>query len=75
MTSVSYVGKGLNRPESVLTTASGDIFCSHNGPSVARIRPDGTQHLLAPATKIGGLPIVPNGIALRPDDSFLVANI
>lgn len=75
MTSVSYVGKGLNRPESVLTTASGDIFCSHNGHGVARIRPDGTQHLLAPATKIGGLPIVPNGIALRPDGSFLVANI
>ena len=68
-------GRGLKRPESVLTTASGDIFCSHNGHGVARIRPDGSQLLLAPPTQIGGLPIVPNGIALRPDGSFLVANI
>ncbi|TMV04286.1 SMP-30/gluconolactonase/LRE family protein [Ruegeria sediminis] len=75
MTGLSYVGRGLRRPESVLATASGDIYCSHNGHGVARIRPDGAQLLLAPATQIGGLPIVPNGIALRPDGSFLVANI
>ncbi|WP_263390251.1 SMP-30/gluconolactonase/LRE family protein [Ruegeria marisflavi] len=75
MTDIAFIGHGLKRPESVLTTASGDIFCSHNGHGVARIRPNGTQYVLAPPTEIGGTPIVPNGIALRPDGSFLVANI
>ncbi|MEO3413152.1 SMP-30/gluconolactonase/LRE family protein [Roseovarius sp. CAU 1744] len=72
---VTTVGRGLSRPESVLTTSSGDIFVSHKGHGVARILPDGRQFLLAGAQQIGGLPVVPNGIALRPDGSFLVANI
>jgi sugar lactone lactonase YvrE len=72
---VTTVGRGLCRPESVLTTSSGDIFVSHKGHGVARIQPDGRQFLLAEAVDIGGLPVVPNGIALRPDGSFLVANI
>lgn len=37
--------------------------------------PDGRQFHLAPPTEIGGLPVAPNGIALRRDGSFLVANI
>lgn len=72
---VGYIGHGLRRPESVLTHSSGDIFCSHNGHGVTRIRADGQQFLLAQPTEIGGVPILPNGIALRPDGSFLVANI
>jgi sugar lactone lactonase YvrE len=73
--SVTTIECGLSRPESVLTTASGDIFVSHKGRGVARIMPDGRQLLLADSVEIGGLPVVPNGIALRPDGSFLVANI
>ncbi|WP_436644492.1 SMP-30/gluconolactonase/LRE family protein [Microbaculum sp. FT89] len=72
---VTTVGRGLCRPESVLTTSSGDIFVSHKWRGVARIMPDGRQFLLAGAEEIGGLPVVPNGIALRSDGSFLVANI
>lgn len=71
----THVGRDLQRPESVLATSAGDLFCSHNGHGVARICPDGRQFLLAGPTEIRGLPIVPNGIALRPDGSFLVANI
>ncbi|MEC9196318.1 MAG: SMP-30/gluconolactonase/LRE family protein [Pseudomonadota bacterium] len=72
---ITTAGRDLSRPESVLATARGDIFVSHKGYGVARILPDGRQYLLAGPTQIGGLPVVPNGIALRADGSFLVANI
>ncbi|WGH77166.1 SMP-30/gluconolactonase/LRE family protein [Jannaschia ovalis] len=72
---VSYVGHGLTRPECVLATASGDLFCAHGDRGVARIRPDGTQMALAAPTEFGGHPVLANGIALRGDGSFLVANI
>lgn len=75
MSGLRHVGHGLRRPESVLATASGDLFCSHAGHGVARICPDGRQFVLAPPTDIGGRPVQPNGIALRPDGSFLIANI
>lgn len=73
--SMSYIGKGLSRPECVLATRSGDIFCSHKGAGVMRICPDGRQFLLQGDTEFGGMPFVPNGIALRQDGSFLIANI
>nr|WP_281494013.1 SMP-30/gluconolactonase/LRE family protein [Jannaschia sp. S6380] len=65
----------MRRPESVLTTSAGDVFCSHGARGVARIRPGGSQLALAPETQIGGLPVLANGIALRWDGGFLVANI
>lgn len=40
-----------------------------------RICPDGRQYLLQEYNEFGGMPIVPNGIALRQDGSFLIANI
>ncbi|MFD0917162.1 SMP-30/gluconolactonase/LRE family protein [Pseudahrensia aquimaris] len=73
--SISYVGHRMERPECVLTTKAGDIFCSHKRFGVARICADGSQYALAQPTEIGGLPILANGIALRDDGSFLVANI
>ena len=72
---ISYLGQALSRPESVLATCSGDVFCSHKGYGVMRICPDGRQLLLQKRTEIGGLPVIPNGIALRRDGSFLIANI
>ena len=68
------IGAGLHRPESVLATANGDLFCSHIGHGVARIR-DGLVQALAPETIYQGAPLLPNGIALRPDGSFIIANI
>ena len=73
--SISFRGRRLSRPESVLSTKSGDIFCSHNGHGVMRICPDGRQFLLQGPSQFGGMPVVPNGIALRADGSFLIANI
>jgi sugar lactone lactonase YvrE len=72
---LTYLGRNLSRPESVLATASGDVFCSHGDQGVARLCPDGRQFALSAPTKAGGLPVLANGIALRPDGSFLVANI
>lgn len=72
---IGYIGRDLQRPECVLTTASGDVFCSGFDRGVIRICPDGRQYYLAPPTEVGGLPSLANGFALRPDGSFLVANI
>ncbi len=84
--SLSWCGTGLVRPECVLATASGDLYTSDWRGGVAHIRPDGTQALYS-----GGLPQSaapapdrhtrptrpsrPNGIALRRDGSFLMADL
>ena len=72
---LAHIGRDLRRPECVLATASGDVFCSHGDRGVARICPDGHQFALAEPTAHGGMPVLANGIALRPDGGFLVANI
>lgn len=72
---LDFLGHGLSRPESVLATRSGDVFVSHESRGVVRICPDGKQYYLAGHTEHDGIPIVPNGIALRPDGSLLIANI
>ena len=68
------VGSGLERPECVLCTARGDVYTADWRGGVVRIAPDGTQTLFAgPAP--GGRALKPNGIALRADGSFLVADL
>ena len=69
-----WKGKGLVRPECVLTTASGDIFSADWRGGVAHIRPDGSQALYA-GTLPGGRPLRPNGIALRRNGNFLLADL
>ena len=65
-----YLGTGLARPECVVATASGRLFVSDRRGGVQEIAPDGSQRL------IGGSPrLVPNGIALMRDGSFLAANM
>jgi sugar lactone lactonase YvrE len=68
------LGSGLTRPECVLTTRCGDIYTSDWRGGVAHIRPDGSQALYR-ADGIDGLPLKPNGIALNPDGSFLLAQL
>lgn len=68
------VGAGLQRPESVLATARGDLYTSDRR-GVVRIRPDGSTLLYAGATADIEGPLVPNGIALERDGSFLVAHM
>lgn len=69
------LGKALDRPESVVATADGSVFASHRGHGVVRISPDGRQTLLGEAVTYDGLPLLPNGIALLADATFLIANI
>ena len=79
--SLSWRGTGLVRPECVLATAAGDLYLSDWRGGVAHLRPDGTQALYAgrlpQAAQAGGAerPTRPNGIALRRDGSFLLADL
>lgn len=67
---VGFVGSGLARPECVLATARGSLFVSDRRGGVCCIEPDGRQRLIG-----AGASLLPNGIALRQDGSFLVANL
>ena len=64
------VGTGLARPECVLATARGEMFVSDRRGGVSSIAADGTQRLLG-----AGSGLLPNGIALCRDGSFLIANL
>ena len=63
------LGTDLHRPECVLVTASGTLFASDRRGGVMQISNQGTQSLL------GHSDLVPNGIALQRDGSFLIANL
>ena len=66
-------GAGLNRPECVVPTRSGDVFVPEWPGGVTVVRADGhTQSWRATSTTID---LRPNGIALAPDGSFLIANL
>jgi sugar lactone lactonase YvrE len=70
---LTYVGEGLDRPECVMTTRSGDLFMPNKQGGISIVRADGrTEHVLAQGAPDGFLP---NGIALLPDRSFLIANL
>lgn len=66
---IGWYGSDLQRAECVLATASGRLFMSDKRGGVMAIEPDGSQRL------IGTSAMVPNGIALQRDGSFLVANL
>lgn len=63
------VGSELQRPECVLTHSSGRIFVSDRRGGVTTLWPDGRQQLSCHTT------LLPNGIAMQRDGSFLVANL
>jgi sugar lactone lactonase YvrE len=72
---LQFLGTGLSRPECVLTHASGLLFASDwAGPGgVAVVAPDGCVARLRIADT--AVEIRPNGIALEPGGSFLVAHL
>lgn len=72
--SLSYVASGLVRPECVLVTATGDIYSADWRGGVAHRHPNGRQTLYQGSLP-GGRPLRPNGIALRQDGSFLLADL
>lgn len=67
---LTFRGTGLQRPECVLAAARGDLYVSDRRGGVLHIGADGRQHLIG-----SGTGLLPNGIALRQDGSFLVANL
>jgi sugar lactone lactonase YvrE len=71
---IAFIGAGLKRPECVIATRSGDVYAADWRGGVAHLRPDGTQALYASALP-GGRALRPNGIALRRDGSFLLADL
>ncbi len=71
--SVEHIGSALSRPECVLTTRTGDLYVSDKRGGVSWIRPDGRATLIQARTAPEGF--LPNGIALLPDRSFLIADL
>ena len=70
---ISTIGNGLQRPECVLATKSGYLFCSDSRGGYTIIDPD-VQCTFIKAT---GVPddFMPNGIALMPNRDVLAANL
>ena len=66
-------GRDFHRPECVLSTPGGDIFVPDWRGGVTRIRPSGSQDTWLAASP--GFDLRPNGIALAPDGTFLLANL
>ncbi len=75
LSEVSLLGTGLVRPECVLATASGDLYTADWRGGVAHLKPDRTQALYTGTTADLPEGLRPNGIALEPDGSFLIANL
>lgn len=69
---VRFIGEGLQRPECVLATRQGDLFVSDR-EGIAVIAPDGTVRRI----KARDAPehFLPNGIALLPGRSALIADL
>jgi sugar lactone lactonase YvrE len=65
-------GAGLNRPECVLPTRSGDVFVPEWPGGVTVVRADGRTQTWRTTSSID---LRPNGIALAADGSFLIANL
>lgn len=70
---IRALGQGLKRPECVLCAASGTVYAANWDGGVTAIAPDGAQ--VDYLAKDAPVPLKPNGIALRPDGSFLLANL
>jgi sugar lactone lactonase YvrE len=66
------LGAGLNRPECVIATASGDVFVPESPGGVTAVRADGSTQTWRAAAAVD---LRPNGIALDADGSFLIANL
>lgn len=72
---VRFVGKDLCRPECVLCTAAGDLFTADWRGGITHLRPDGSQTLLVGDVPSSDPLLQPNGVALEPDGSFLLADL
>jgi len=72
---LTAIGHDLNRPESVLATAAGDLYTSNAEGGVSHLHADGSHSRYLGRTGDLPGPVHPNGIALEPDGSFLLAHL
>lgn len=72
--SLTFVGNGLVRPECVIATRSGALYTADWRGGVARVQSGGVINLWT-GTLPDGRPPRPNGIALRRDGHFLLADL
>ncbi len=72
---LAFIGPDLARPECVVATARGEVFASDRRGGIARVRPDGRDLILAKKGQCGVDDFLPNGFALLPDRSFMIANL
>lgn len=70
---IAFVGAGLVRPECVLTTRSGHVLASDARGGVSILDLNGTVRFIAAKGAPEGF--LPNGIALMPDRTVLIANL
>lgn len=73
LSGIAFVGEGLQRAECVMTTRSGDLFMPDKRGGVSILRADGRHELVLAKHAPEGF--LPNGIALLPDRSWLIANL
>jgi SMP-30/gluconolaconase/LRE-like protein len=69
---LAFVGRDLARPECVVVTARGDVFTSDRRGGIARVHADRPSELILGR---GVVDFLPNGFALLPDRSFMIANL
>jgi hypothetical protein len=69
---LAFVGWDLARPECVVVTARGEVFASDRRGGIARVH-DGRPPELILGRGVEGF--LPNGFALLPDRSFMIANL
>ena len=74
LAALSFIGAGLVRPECVLATRAGALYTADWRGGVAHTAADGT-HTLYRGALPGARPLRPNGIALRSNGSFLLADL
>ena len=72
-----FLGRDLIRPECIVATRRGHIYASHagDGGGIARVSGHRIEELYL--ARSGDVPdgFIPNGYALMPDGSFLIANV
>lgn len=73
MDRITFIGEGLERCETVLATKSGDLFMPDKRGGVSVIRAGGRTELIRARNPPPGF--LPNGFAVLPDRSFLIADI
>lgn len=73
LSDIKTIGAGMTRPECVLATRTGDLFCSDGRGGYNIVTPDGATRFV----EAKGAPddFMPNGIALLPNRDVLAANL